>query len=69
MEADAKKAACNESAIAGGRWSNASPWHAVMVQSLELSSVVNWDEMPMRENTLVGSIAQAHGRIGNYKDN
>lgn len=53
------EAACNENPIAGGRWSNASPWHAVMVQSLELSSVANQDEMPMKENTLVGSIAQA----------
>lgn len=35
-----------------------------MVQSLELSSVANRDEMPMNENTLVGSIAQAQGRFG-----
>ena len=49
--------------FAGGRWSDASSWRAMMVQSLELSPVVNWDGAPVKEGALVGSVAQAQGRF------
>ena len=35
-----------------------------MVQSSELSPVVNWDGTPVKAGTMVGSVAQAEGRFG-----